>query len=629
MIGKVLGSRYELIEKVGGGGMAYVYKAKCKLLHRPVAVKILRPEFVSNDEFVKRFRREAQAAASLSHPNIVGIYDVGQEEDIHYIVMEFIDGITLKDKIQLDGSLPPKETIEIAVQICEALTHAHQNQIIHRDIKPHNILLTNDGRIKVTDFGIARAVSSQTVTHTGSIMGSVQYFSPEQARGGFVGIKSDIYSLGTVLYEMVTGKVPFDGESPISIALKHVQNQPVPPKEINPKIPQSLNDIIMKALNKDENNRFENASILAADLKKSIHIPQGWYPKDTKEIEKTKKIQPLKNNTGGDNLTQEITEPSAEKAKKVKWIKLAIWFTILLLLGAGAWWGYTLVRDFLIVPEKVVPQIEGLTEDAARQLLKEQGLSAEVGERVHHPDIPAGIVITQSPREGDRIKVTNSVMLVVSKGPLLQEVPVVINRELRDARIRLRERNLEEGSLRYQPSETVPEGHVISQNPSAGIMVPEGTKVDLVISEGRELRELEMPDLTGYTLEEARASLQTMNLVLVSVTHEESTRYDRNQVISQSPGPQTKVREGTEVTLKVSQGPGPGQARERNIIITLPSSPQQQLVQVRVTDNLGEREVYNKAHSPEDSPITVPLTVRGSAKVDVYINQQFYDTKSF
>ena len=273
MEGRLLGNRYQLIERIGGGGMAIVYKAKCLLLNRYVAIKILRSEFTDDEEFVKRFRVEAQAAASLNHPNIVSIYDVGKQDDSQYIVMEFIDGITLKEYITQKGILPWREAIDIAVQICSALEQAHKNHIVHRDIKPHNIMITNEGIAKVTDFGIARAVTSATITMVGSTIGSVHYFSPEQARGSFTDEKSDLYSLGVTIYEMVTGRVPFDGESPVAVALKHIQEKAERPIDVNPSLPKGINDLILKAMKKDQNLRYQTASDMLNDLKRTLNNP--------------------------------------------------------------------------------------------------------------------------------------------------------------------------------------------------------------------------------------------------------------------------------------------------------------------------------------------------------------------
>jgi serine/threonine protein kinase len=267
LIGKILGGRYEIKEKLGSGGMAVVYKARCTWLDRIVTVKVLRDELVNDEEFVRRFRQEAQAVARLSHPNIVSVYDVGQEDGTYYIVMEYIDGQTLKEMIKEKGKLSPEKAIDLTSQICSALEHAHENNIIHRDIKPHNILMTSRGKVKVADFGIARAAAETTVTHPGKIMGSVHYLSPEQARGEVVGISSDLYSAGAVLYEMLTGRVPFEGESPISVALKHLQDPIIRPRELDPTIPEPVEQVILRALNKDPKKRFSSAREMLKALK--------------------------------------------------------------------------------------------------------------------------------------------------------------------------------------------------------------------------------------------------------------------------------------------------------------------------------------------------------------------------
>ena len=272
--GRLLGNRYEILENIGNGGMATVYKAKCHVLNRFVAVKVLRDEFTTDEEFVKRFNTEAQSAASLTHPNIVSVYDVGSEGNIHYIVMELIKGKTLKEIINEDGALSWKWSLNVAIQIASALETAHKNNIIHRDIKPHNIIITEDGIAKVTDFGIAKAVSNSTITAFGTTIGSVHYFSPEHARGGFTDAKSDLYSLGVVLYEMVTGKVPFNADTPVSVALKHMQEKPIEPMKVNPNVPKAVNDIIMKAMQKDVNLRYQNATEMLRDLSKALKNPK-------------------------------------------------------------------------------------------------------------------------------------------------------------------------------------------------------------------------------------------------------------------------------------------------------------------------------------------------------------------
>lgn len=342
MIGKKLGGRYEILDRVGGGGMAVVYKAKDLLLDRVVALKVLRPQYSIDDDFVHRFRREAQAAASLSHPNVVSIFDVGVEEDIHYIVMEYVEGSTLKEYITKRAPLHVDEAVQIAKQIAEALDHAHHNHIIHRDIKPHNILIGKANRVKVTDFGIARAVTSATITHAGSVIGSVHYFSPEQARGGVTGEKSDIYSLGIVLYEMVTGKLPYSGDSPISVALKHLQENFTTPRLLNPSIPQSVENIIIRSLAKDPMKRYASARELISDLDTCLdprRVKEEKFIIEESEDEEATKIVPAitedmfdtkKVKTSEKVINDEEEEwEEEEPSKKAFWIKFALSLAIL------------------------------------------------------------------------------------------------------------------------------------------------------------------------------------------------------------------------------------------------------------------------------------------------------------
>ena len=310
LIGKVLGNRYEIIEKIGAGGMATVYRAKCHVLKRDVAVKILRDEFTTDNEFIKRFNAEAQAAASLTHPNIVSVYDVGHEGNLYYIVMELVKGKTLKEIIVEEGALSWKWAIDLAIQIARGLEKAHANNIIHRDIKPHNIIITEDGTAKVTDFGIAKAVSNSTITAFGVTTGSVHYFSPEHAKGGSTDQKSDLYSLGIVLYEMVTGRVPFDADTPVSIALKHMQEEPVAPKEVNSSIPASLNSIILKAIEKEPENRYQSATEMITDLEICLKDEAGAYAKAVPEVDEfaTRRV--------GINVDDEIKKSGHKKEGK-------------------------------------------------------------------------------------------------------------------------------------------------------------------------------------------------------------------------------------------------------------------------------------------------------------------------
>lgn len=330
LVGRVIGNRYEIIEKIGEGGMATVYKAKCNILKRYVAVKVLRDEFTTDEEFIKRFNTEAQSAASLTHPNIVSIYDVGHEENIYYIVMELVQGKTLKDIINEDGTLPWKWALNVSIQVASALEMAHRNSIVHRDIKPHNIIITEDGIAKVTDFGIAKAVSNSTITAFGTTIGSVHYFSPEHARGGYTDAKSDLYSLGVVMYEMLTGRVPFDADTPVSIALKHMQEKPIEPIKLNPTIPYAVNKIIMKAMEKDPNERYQSATEMLKDLSMALKNPEGDFveQKDftnqyTQRIPTLGEQEYIRNNDE-DYEDEEQDEPKKKMSKKKKAIIITV-----------------------------------------------------------------------------------------------------------------------------------------------------------------------------------------------------------------------------------------------------------------------------------------------------------------
>ena len=409
MIGKILGGRYEILEQIGGGGMAIVYKAKCHLLNRYVAIKILRNEFLEDEDFIRKFKRESQAAASLSHPNIMNIYDVGVEEmdnkQIHYIVMEYIQGKTLKELIRERGKLSYDEVIEYSIQIAEALRHAHNNHIVHRDIKPQNIMINQENRIKVTDFGIARAASSSTLTTTSNVLGSVHYFSPEQARGGYTDEKSDIYSLGIVMYEMVTGRLPYDGESPISIALKHVQEAIVPPSELDNSIPRGLNAIIMKCVQKRQGDRYDSADSLLRDLRmiKNNEDTAIFAHEDTEE-QATRMISIVKEEDVDDMSTRGKTNGRKRKKNKgeTKMILLAILLAFLVVTIVFA--GWLKLNDYFDVAEVIGPNLIGMTEREARQTLEELGLGLNVKGTAASAEFDPGLVIWQSVKENSKVK---------------------------------------------------------------------------------------------------------------------------------------------------------------------------------------------------------------------------------
>lgn len=592
MEGQILGNRYKLLERIGGGGMAVVYKAKCLLLNRFVAVKILRSEFTDDEEFVKRFRVEAQAAASLNHPNIVSIYDVGRQDDIQYIVMEYIDGITLKDYIAQKGALPWKEAVNIAIQICSALEQAHKNFIVHRDIKPHNILITKEGIAKVTDFGIARAVTSATITMVGSTIGSVHYFSPEQARGGFIDEKSDLYSLGVTIYEMVTGRVPFDGETPVAIALKHIQERPVKPIDINPSIPKGVNDIIMKAMKKDQNLRYQNASEMLADLQNvlvepGIRIPEG----NAVEEMPTRKMQAV---GAGLKIHDEIDEDMDEsefagytddtdtddtddtdyigmdededededgEVRKKKKDRLSVW------LGIAT--GIVIVGLIILIGIKFIPTImlqdngtytvEDFTNkdfEEVKDMLSQYGINAE-SEEEYSDTVEKGTIISQDVAAGNTLKPESTIHFVVSAGPELVEIPDMKGNEARVAELLIQNNGLIPEEVK-EYSEKVGTGLVIRTEPEAHEMVKPDSVVKIYVSLGPELKKVKVPNLIGKIRMEAENEILKSGLTIGKILPE-GVISDVAKVVRQYPLPDQEVDESTAVELTFAVDEQPGQ----------------------------------------------------------------------
>lgn len=571
MEGKVLGNRYELIEKIGGGGMALVYKAKCRLLNRFVAVKILRPEFTNDEEFVKRFRVEAQAAASLSHPNIVSIYDVGQENSIHYLVMEYIDGITLKDYISQNRSLQWREAVNIAIQICSAIEQAHKKHIVHRDIKPHNIMLTKDGIAKVTDFGIARAVSSSTITMVGSTIGSVHYFSPEQARGGFVDEKSDLYSLGIALYEMVTGKVPFDGETPVAVALKHIQDDPEQPVNIDSDIPASVNNIIMKAIRKEQNTRYQNASELLSDLQRALKDPNGKFVNEVDpEEEPTRKIQAI----GDDDIKRKSAANVKEGKKNEKHRdRFTVWLAVIvsvIIMGVFVYIGYRLVMPSILPSQNnfVTENYVGRNFYEVKQELETSKISV-TEKRVFDDSVEKDIIMSQNVAPGQPVKPGGAtfIELVVSDGPKLVKIPDFKKVDYRTVEAELKALGLLV-RIEEEFTETVGNNLVIRTDPEDGEEVKPGATVTVVKSKGPELKQVIVPDLIGKTRGEVQILLDNTNLKIGKI-YPEDVVSNIAKVIKQYPAAGNTVEEGTAVEIhfgieNVQSEPGSGDSSNVN-----------------------------------------------------------------
>lgn len=605
MIGSKLVNRYQILERIGGGGMAVVYKARCTLLNRIVAVKILRQQFSIDEDFVRRFRREAQAAASLSHPNIVGIYDVGQDKETYFIVMEYVQGETLKDLIQREAPLEPARAVTIVRQIANALYHAHNNKIIHRDIKPHNVLISKDGRIKVTDFGIARAVSSTTQTFSpNSIMGSVHYFSPEQAKGKLATEQSDLYALGIVFYEMLTNKLPFDGESPISIALKHLQQTITPASEYNFNVTPNLQGILDKMLEKDRSLRFQNVTELLAALR-------TWNVKDGGEETPENEDEP----DHEEQLTQVYTPVNGEKKKLQKWQRLAIKWGIILLTLAGAIYlgflGVQALRNALRVDEVQIPPVAEMSLEAAIAELEATGLkNYQVVGHVHHETIPENHVVNQKPGAGQIVKENRVIELTISKGPDLVEVPNVVGWEIRQAESKLESQGLE-SDVEYEFSEQYEYGAVMRQDPTSG-KIPRNDVVTLVVSQGA--RPITMENLTGKTLDNALEIIAQLLLDSRVLRWEPSQGSSPGGIVtSQIPEANSPVQPGDSVDLWLR----PYNRITKNVIIEKLNPGDQ--VRIEVTDITGGTDVAFDNYVWEES-FTHTVTGWERGTIVVYIN---------
>ncbi len=550
MEGQVLGNRYTLLEKIGGGGMAVVYKSKDTLLNRFVAIKVLRVEFSTDEEFVKRFNVEAQSVASLSHPNVVSIYDVGFQNNIHYIVMEYVDGLTLKEYINKNGALDWQEAIKISIQICSAIEHAHKNNIVHRDIKPHNILMTKEGIAKVTDFGIARAVTSSTITMVGSTIGSVHYFSPEQARGGFIDDKSDLYSLGIVMYEMVTGRLPFDGDSPVAVALKHIQEIPPEPRKFLPSLPYGVNEIIIKAVQKEQSLRYQSATAMIVDLNKVLVRPQGGFiGQDVALNQSTIRMQTLNNsNIPNQNRNNVVSKNNMEAQKQKKKNSTAYWLagiTSVLVIAIAVVFTISLLSNGNNETYKI-GSYKGKDYFLVKQELVAQGIKAIELWQVND-DYDKGIILEQSLPAGTEYRdgKYTDLVLTISKGPQMAKVPDVMEREKREAENEIKTAGLT-SKLVSEYNDDIPADYVIRTEPVAGTELKAGSEVVIYVSNGTELKTVKVPNLVGKTEIEAEKLLSDSKLVLGKIIPAGVTKGIVNR---QLPAAFEDLTEGDSVTI--------------------------------------------------------------------------------
>ena len=575
MIQRILARRYELQELIGGGGMADVYKAQDKLLDRAVAVKILHQQYANDAEFVEKFRREATAAAKLAHPNIVNIYDVGEDGGSQYIVMEYVSGPTLKEVIQQKGCLEPIEAVRIAKEIASALESAHRNNLVHCDIKPHNILVMPDGHIKVTDFGIARAVSASTMTYSGSVMGSVHYFSPEQAKGTVITTKSDVYSLGVVLYEMLTGKLPFNGETSVSIALKHLQEEPVSIRQINPSIPPVLEAIVQKAMSKDPADR-PSSTELYADLNqaKAMLTDRGasqeavsndpfatrMIPRITPEMMAEQRSErPANKPIGSREDYQPQYQPQEEKSIFKSKSFIAVLVGILLMgffvgsfLSFGKFWSSAEIN---------VPDVVGKSSVVAQQILEDKNLRVKIVE-ANDDSVPAGQVVSQYPEAGAKVKEQRLVTITVSKGGQELTMPDLKSMSRSNAEEKLKKMGLKLGAV-FEENSKEPAGTVINQDPRSGSKITKGQTVDITVSLGEKKKEITVQNYTGLSVDSAKSNLEANGLSLGGISEEASTR-PKGTVIGQSPSAGSTTTEGGSVSLIISSGSSGGAKSDSN-----------------------------------------------------------------
>lgn len=514
MIGRVLDNRYELVEFVGKGGMALVYRAVDQRTGHSVAVKILRPEFNQDAEFLGRFEREATTASKMSHHNIVNLLDVGQDGDIRYLVMEYVNGQTLKDVIRQKGALPPNVAAQIGIRILSALQHAHNNGIIHRDIKPQNILMDAEGHIKVSDFGIARVAGANTISTDDSVMGSVHYFSPEQAKNENVTFASDLYSVGVCLYEMMTGQPPFDGETPVAVALQHINAQPKPMSEFNPAIPPAIERVVMKAMEKRPEMRYQNALEMAQDLQRALQEPDGTWMSRLPD----KPSNPTFVKTGNTTSRQ---KPVRSKRRMRAILMMGIIGALIMagLIGAGM-----LVYDSMV--NKVnVPDCMDETEQNAVKRLERAGLVAEISRR-SDPNAPLGTVFLQAPEVGTSVRKGDTVLLAISTGPQEKTVPNLIGMTAEEAKDALSKMDLAMMILPNRKLSDLEWDTVLEQIPPEGEKLQENDIVQVTLSGGC----VKLPNLIGMTLEEAKQKIAQMNLDFVKASRlpiDDVSQFDR------------------------------------------------------------------------------------------------------
>ena len=651
MIGIVLGNRYEILEEVGKGGMAHVYKARCNLLNRMVAVKVLREDLEADSEFLKRFNVEAQAAASLVHPNIVSIFDFGFDQGYHYIVMEYIEGITLKQYINDKAPLEYKDALGIAYQICDALSAAHEKNIVHRDLKPHNIMITPDRRIKVTDFGIARASDGSTMTADNDILGSVHYISPEQAKGIHVDGKSDLYSLGIVMYEMLTGRVPFESDSPVAVAMKHINDEPVSPREHNIVLSYSIESLLLKAIAKDIKDRYQTAQDMMKDIMKLLENPDAIIEVSSNDeidtMDSTIKLkvphstEPLEK-SNIQHMDRDISkeEKTLGKVTKSEGKKIMIWalLTALVIVGSTSLWvthilyPHAAIFNLFSSDKILAPDFTNMTIEDAEKLAKQHNIKIKIKEEVQDDSVEEGTVISQEPKEGKETADGNVVYLTVSVGSEKIKVNDVKLTKYELARATLEKVGFHV-EVEFENDEEVPENYVVSQSPEGGEQAAHGSTVKLVISKGPEESNVVVPTVVGKTLEQAKASLEKEGLTLGDISYEKSV-VDKGTVIKQNIAGGETVGRSTPINIVVSNGDtkpsnsdegSDNLSKDKTLKHTLSTNKEE--VVIKVVEN--DKTIYEGSFKPVDNPdFSFRVSGTGQKTYEIYVDGVFEVAKT-
>ena len=566
MSSRLLSGRYELLEKIGDGGMAVVYKGKDKLLNRYIAVKILRPEFCKDATFVENFKRESQAAAGLSHPNIVGVYDVGREGNINYIVMELIEGRTLNEIIAEEAPMDYRKVIDISKQVASALKVAHKNKIIHRDVKPHNIMITSDGVVKLADFGIARAVNDATLSTGNKIIGSVHYFSPEQARGNYVDERSDIYSLGIVMYEMLTGQVPFDGDNPVSVALKHINEEIAPPSQLVPGIPPALERAVMKATNKYQTNRYSSAEEMIEELDNiafvSSVVGQDLFAESSTVIEKRNQRR-AKMMDEDDEEEAYIKKKKKKKQDKKKTIIICCVAGFVVLMIALL----LMIKGGVFSSTKPAPDFLDMTIEQAENKAADEGFKIKQGKDIYSNDVPEGRICQQNPEPGVETPKNGTITVNVSKGSKEGVVPNVVGMKQEDVEDYITEYGYVLGSVKVE-TDTAKEGTVLEQDPSAGTKLDKENRINITVSDGKGKEKGIIPSVCGYSLSDAKRLIKNAGFEVGGIDYSYSDVYGNGYVMWQQYSGNTEMDKGSTIDIEVSKGeeppePQPGDKKDK------------------------------------------------------------------